>query len=106
MASEDSASIEWLESPAGILRVHPENGVYGDPYSFCCTITAAGDMVMLHGTLAAPTQSQFRAMKAALREAGFKAAKWIRIGTRDAGRRKASGRETCMGRREVIWELK
>lgn len=74
-----SASIQWLKSPGGVLRVHPENGVFGDKYSWCCTVEPFDDLAMLHGTMAAPTTAEFIAIFDVLRLAGYKRVRWVRI---------------------------
>lgn len=78
-----TASIEWLKSPAAIVRIHDEGGVYGDPYDWSCTIEAIGDLAIFRATLTAPTQSGFRALQNAMKKAGFKKARWIRIDGRE-----------------------
>lgn len=77
-----SASIEWLDAPGGVLRVHAAGEGYGDPYDWCCTVEAIGKLAILRGVLAAPSPSQWRAMVDALREAGFARARWVRVGRR------------------------
>lgn len=75
-----TASIEWLAAPGGVLRVHAADGVYGDPYDWCCTVEAIGDLAILHGALSSPSPSQFRAIFDALRNAGFRRVQWVRMG--------------------------
>lgn len=75
-----TASIEWLDNPAGVLRVHNEGGRYGDAYDWCCTVENHGDLAILHGVISSPSPSQFRAIFDALRQAGFVRVEWIRMG--------------------------
>jgi hypothetical protein len=67
------ATIEWVCGHTGVLRVHPPGSQQelGGPYTWSCTVVRDGDMAELKGTVRAPTLAEWRAVLAALREAGF-----------------------------------
>lgn len=75
-----TASIEWLNNPSGVLRVHGDGGTYGDQYDWCCTVENRGNLAVLHGVISSPSPTQFRAIFSALRKAGFERVEWIRSG--------------------------
>ncbi len=67
-----TASIEWVCSHAGVLRVHPGHGVLGDPYTFCLTVVRDGPQALLKGMVKAPTAEEANAVEDVLRREGFK----------------------------------
>lgn len=69
-----------FETLVGILRIFPPGKTFEDNFSWCCTIKRIDhDTCELCGVLKAPTLSECKAMYRALKEAGFKKAKWLRI---------------------------
>ena len=71
-------TIQWLENPAGILRIHSDDDGFGDNYIWCCTVERRGDTAMLHGAMTAPPVYCIDAIEAELRKQGFRVARWIR----------------------------
>lgn len=62
-----------VEPLASVVRVGPDNFVYGDPYTFACSIRWIDrQSVEMIGATAAPTPSEWRAMVRKFRELGVK----------------------------------
>ncbi len=92
------ASIEWMcDCPirTGLLRVHPDGGGYGSPYTFACVVTQIEEgFAEVHLAIRAPTPTEFRAVATALKAAGYSRARWER-------RNSALARVTHFKRRET-----
>jgi hypothetical protein len=72
-----NASLEHL---ASVIRVFPDGGEYGDPYTFCATIRHLDrETVEIVGALRSPTPSEWRAIRAALAKGGIIKAMFTRI---------------------------
>lgn len=71
-----SVTLEWLsDDPAvAVLRVHEGDGALGDPYVWACTVAeTSAYTATLKGVISAPPGADAcRAMKRALRLAGFR----------------------------------
>jgi len=61
-----------LEIHAGTLRIHPDDGEFGDPYVWACGITMSGGIATLYGAMSAPTPAMIRAARDCLRSYGVK----------------------------------
>lgn len=75
------ASIEWHKNPCGTLRVHLDEGGWGDPYLASCTVERISETeVVLHGytTTIAHTKAHREAIFAALKEYGIETLIWER----------------------------
>lgn len=70
------ASIERMEDVLA-LRVHASGGL-GDPYTWSCVIKPDDDVAVIHLAGRAPTHEERRAITKALKEYGFRAARWER----------------------------
>lgn len=70
-------SIKWCDGPAGVLRIHHEEGQYGDEYIWCCTVEREGDTAILHGAVDVPKDQRLK-MVGALKEHGFEYVSWLR----------------------------
>jgi hypothetical protein len=69
-----------LEHLASVIRVYPNGGKYGDPYTFCAAVRHLDrESVEIVGALRSPTPSEWRAIRAALVEAGIVKAMFTRI---------------------------
>lgn len=85
----------------GVVRVHSEGDGYGDPYSWCATLSLPerrGDssgVGVVGAVLRAPLPSEYRAAVAAAKDAGFASLRWER-------RRDGAVREVT--RNSTAWE--
>ena len=69
-----------LEHLASVIRVFPDGCKYGDPYTFCAAVRHLDrETVEIVGALRSPTPSEWRAIRAALVEAGIIKAVFTRI---------------------------
>lgn len=75
------ASIEWHKNPCGTLRVHLDEGEWGDPYMATCTVERISDnTVVLHGytTTVKYTTEHREAIREALKVQGIDDVIWER----------------------------
>lgn len=75
------ASIEWHKNQCGTLRVHLDEGGWGDPYLAACTVERISDnAAVLHGyaTAVKHTKEHREAVFAALRAQGIDDVIWER----------------------------
>lgn len=69
-----------LQPLVSLIRIFPEGGQYGDPYTYCATIRHLDrETVEIIGALRAPTPSEWRAIRVALADAGVTKAMFMRI---------------------------
>ena len=69
-----------LEPLVSLIRIFPDGGRYGDPYSYCATIRHLDrETVEIIGALRAPTPGEWRAIRVALAGAGITKATFMRI---------------------------
>jgi len=69
-----------LEPLTSLIRVFPDGGRYGDPYTFCATLRHLDrKTVEIVGALRAPTPGEWRAIRTALAGAGITEATFVRI---------------------------
>lgn len=70
-----------IEKISGIIRVFDEGcEAYKDEYEWCATLRwLEDDIVEVMGAMSAPTPSQWRAIKTALKDIGVKGAVFKRI---------------------------
>ena len=69
-----------LQPLVGVLRVFPDGGKYGDPYSFCATVHHLDqETVEIIGAMRAPKPSEWRAIRECLRKTRVKMAIFTRI---------------------------
>ena len=69
MRTASSASIQLL---AGVIRVHAPDGHEGDEYIWTCACQIVGDTAYLYGAMRALKPSEYRAVRAALWDAGVR----------------------------------
>lgn len=75
------ASIEWHKNPCGTLRVHLDEGQWGDPYMAACTVERISESAaVLHGytTTVKHTKDHREAVFAALKKHGIDDLIWDR----------------------------
>ncbi len=69
-----------IEPVAAVIRVVPDEGSYGDPFTFSATLRWVDHQtVELMGALRAPRPSEWRAIVLALRACGATAMVWSRL---------------------------
>lgn len=78
--TQPTASVESVPD-ALILRIHPEGGELGDPWSWSCVVIRDPENPDIAIIKAAPrraTHAERRAIRDALRSLGFTGARWER----------------------------
>lgn len=76
-----SASAEEIRGGIAI-RIHAPGGSLGDPYDWHCVATRDPrdpEVAVIHLAPRAPTRAEIRALTRALREHGFRRARWERM---------------------------
>lgn len=72
MSADYHASIEWICEHVGVIRLHEQEGDFGDPYVWACTVENDFDHgAILKGVCAPMPQEGARAVAHALWKDGF-----------------------------------
>lgn len=77
------ATVEWITTGVGLIRVGSQHECHGDPYEAVCTIVYnfpdESDEVFIMGLCGKFNRETFRAIKDALQAEGISKAKYERI---------------------------